>query len=130
MQTSTEHFFDIPSAYSSPTTLQGIFSSPEKNCTMLVTVGGMTYDVVMWGVDNQKPYKMKRAVENNSVMSQNKHFNVLTCYGRGLEYMDLSTRKDKKPQPTGEPDIMRFFMKNSMKTLFPQHYTLTFFIST
>lgn len=123
MQTSTEHFFDIPSAYSSPRTLQGIFSGQEKNSTMLVTVGGMAYDVVMWGFDNQKPYKMKRAVENNSVMSQNKHFNVLTCYGRGLEYMDLSTRKDKRPQPTGEPDITKFLMKNSMKRFFAEQAT-------
>lgn len=49
---------------------------------------------VPWGADNQFPYKIMEAVRNSVVMSQNKHFNSLTCYGSGLTVKHEN--KDKK----------------------------------
>lgn len=106
-----------------PDTVQGIFSSPEKDNYVPIEIGGNCYNVMQWGHDNQLPYQLMENVEKNSVMSQNKHFNVLTCYGRGLEYMDLATRGEKKPLPTTHPDIRKFLVKNNMKRFFAEQVT-------
>ena len=45
----------------------------------------------------------------DEVMSQNKLFNVITCYGAGLKYMDVDTR-----QPTTHPEIKRWLIHNSL----------------
>ena len=61
-------------------TVGSIFSSPEEDNIIYVKANdGNTYEVVAWGADNQLPYQLKEKVEKNSVMSQDKFFNVLTC---------------------------------------------------
>lgn len=84
---------------------------------------GNSYDIVRWGHDNQLPYKLKELVEKNSVLSQDKFFNVLTCYSRGLEYMDVSSRSEKVHVPTTDKDVCRFFLRNSMKRFFAEQIT-------
>lgn len=120
-----QYFFDIPHAESSgAVTAVSAFSSPEKNSIMTVTADdGNTYEVVAWGDDNQLPYQLKESVEKNSVLSQDKFFNVLTCYGRGLEYMDVATRGEKVPLPSGDEEVRRFFMRNNMKRFFAEQVT-------
>lgn len=115
--------FDLPSNRYTPETVQGIFSYPEKDNYMTLEINKHEYDIVRWGEDNQLPYKMMREVEKNSVMSQNKHFNVLTCYGRGLEYMDMNTRGEKKPLPTSDKTVCKFLIKNNMKKFFAEQVT-------
>lgn len=100
-----------------------VFSSPEKDSSFTVSVGNTSYDVIQWGTDNQLPYELKELVEKNSVMSQDKFFNVLTCYGRGLEYMDLSTRQEKKPLPSSDADVRKFFVRNNVKRFFAEQIT-------
>ena len=121
------YFFDIERADNVATTAvtaAGAFSSPEKDSIISVTADdGNTYDVVAWGDDNQLPYRLKEMVEHNSVMSQDKFFNVLTCYGRGLEYMDVATRSEKTPLPTGDEKVKRFFVRNNMKRFFAEQVT-------
>ena len=124
----TEQFyFDVarPSAVGTTAVTSGnIYSSPEEDSIITVQADdGNAYDVVAWGNDNQLPYQLKELVEKNSVMSQDKFFNVLTCYGRGLEYMDLATRKEKKPLPTSDKDVVRFLMRNNMKRFFAEQVT-------
>ena len=41
---------------------------------------------VLWGSDNQLPYNVINLIGSDEVMSANKHFNVLCCYGTGLRY--------------------------------------------
>ena len=88
--------------------------------TIPVQVGEKTYEVVSWGSDNQLPYKVRNLIEKNSVMAQNKFFNTLTCYGRGLEYMDASTVGDENPVPTRDPEIRKFILRNSLKRYFAE----------
>ena len=95
----------------------------EDNIIRVTGDDGNDYDVVGWGSDNQMPYQMKKAVENNTVMSQDKYFNVLTCYGQGLEYMDLDTRGEKNPLPTGDKEIKDFLLRNNMKRFFAEQVT-------
>ena len=105
-------------------TVGSIFSSPEEDNIVYVKANdGNTYEVVAWGADNQLPYQLKEKVEKNSVMSQDKFFNVLTCYGRGLEYMDVATRNEKNPLPTSDTEIKRFFIRNNMKRFFAEQVT-------
>lgn len=117
-----EHFyFNLAKASGSAAVTSGdIFSSPEKDCEMPVKVGSKTYTVIMWGSNNQLPYEIKDRIEKNSVMAQNKFFNTLTCYGRGLEYMDAATMSEKQPKPTGDHDIRLWLMRNQMKRLFAE----------
>ena len=68
---------------------------------------GMVY--VNFGEDNQLPFNIIKMIGIDEVMSQNKLFNVITCYGAGLKYMDVDTR-----QPTTHPEIKRGLIHNSL----------------
>ncbi|MBR1789502.1 MAG: hypothetical protein IJ762_10005 [Bacteroidaceae bacterium] len=104
-------------------TAENVYSSPEKDWEITLSVGKQQYKVVPWGADNNLPYQLKEAVEKNSVMSQDMFFNVLTCYGRGLEYMDLKTRSEKKPLPSSDHEVTRFLLRNSVKRFFAEQIT-------
>ena len=54
--------------------------------TQTIKVGYRNYQYVCFGADNELPYHIVGKVKRNLVMSQNKHFNVLTCYGQGIRY--------------------------------------------
>ena len=68
---------------------------------------GMAY--VNFGEDNQLPFNIIKMIGVDEVMSQNKLFNVITCYGAGLKYMDVDTK-----QPTTHPEIKRWLVRNSL----------------
>ena len=70
------------------------------------------YKYVPWGAFNCLPYHIIKEIGNDEIMSQNMYFNVLTCYGDGLRYTDLSTGQPA----TGE--IGRFMMSNSLNKFF------------
>lgn len=122
-----QYYFDIASTFNVATeaiTSGNVYSSPEKDSVISVKADdGKTYEVIAWGADNQLPYQLKEKVEKNSVMSQDKFFNVLTCYGRGLEYMDLATRGEKNPMVSADKDVRRFFMRNNLKRFFAEQIT-------
>ena len=116
--------FDVVRPRDEAVTAGNIFSSPEEDNILIVKgIDGNTYEAVGWGRDNQLPYELKEKIEKNSVMSQDKFFNVLTCYGRGLEYMDVATRSEKTPLPTSDKKISRFFVRNSLKRFFAEQVT-------
>lgn len=114
---------ELPAVYNEASTTVAEFNAPEKDSVLPVVVGSTTYNVIAWGADNQLPYRLKEMVERNSVMSQDKFFNVLTCYGRGLEYLDLATRSEKQPLPSADRDVRRFFIRNNMKRFFAEQIT-------
>ena len=114
------HFFDISRADDTKT---AVYSSYRDEPMPVKANDGNTYDVIPWGANNQLPYHLKEKVEQNSVLSQDKFFNLLTCYGRGVEYMDSSTRGSKKPMPTTDKEIRRFFLRNNLKRFFAEQIT-------
>lgn len=76
------------------------------------------YRYVPFGFDDQLPFEMIRLIGSDEIMSQNKYFNVLTCYGNGLRYTDVETGK-----PTTDPTIARWLMSNSINEFFMEQAT-------
>ena len=73
---------------------------------------------IPFGPDDQLPFEMIRLIGKDEIMSQNKFFNVLTCYGAGLKYNDTKTG-----QPTKDPEIRRWMLDNSLPELFLEQST-------
>lgn len=72
---------------------------------------------VPWGEDNKFPYHFIEAVRNNVVMSQNKFFNSLTCYGSGLTYKHRDQGKKLEVEVTDffkYNRISKYFMEQCM----------------
>ena len=80
----------------------------DKEPTQPVTVKGSSRGYVQWGYDNNLPQQIRDKVYDSDVMSPNMLFNVLTCYGRGVNY----TRKDGSP--IEEEEITTFFKRNRL----------------
>lgn len=90
----------------------------DEDVTFMSVPGREGRQYVCWGADDQLPYNVIKLVGKNQVMSQNKLFNVLTCYGAGLKYMDYQTKA-----PTRDPEIRRFIMQNSFPAFFLEQAT-------
>lgn len=86
--------------------------------TVTVKIRGREYEYVPFGHDNQLPYQLIKQIGESSVMSQNKLFNVLTCYGMGVQYMDVETGK-----PSKDKDIRLFQMHNNLPRFFLEQVT-------
>lgn len=75
-------------------------------------------EYVSFGTDNQLPFEIIKMIGRDEVMSQNKLFNVLTCYGAGQKYMDYETEK-----PTKDKDIKRWMLGNNLPTFMLEQAT-------
>lgn len=84
------------------------------------------YSYIPWGEDNERPYHIMGLIGKDEVMSQNKHFNILTCYGSGIIYRDIETE-----QKTKDKDIRMFMIRNSYPSFFLEQSTdMKFFFFT
>ena len=72
---------------------------------------------VPWGDDNDLPYKVLKKIRKDEVMSQNKLFNTLTCYGSGLRIR----REDDAP--VVDQEIKDFFKYNRTPRYFLEQAT-------
>lgn len=108
--------FDIPGSQFS-----AIISTVEDTTTIFASPGGRLlvrpvpgYEkelYVPFGTDNQLPFDLIRLVGGDEVTAQNKLFNVLTCYGAGLQMNDLATGK-----PTADPAVRQWVRRQNMPT--------------
>ena len=71
---------------------------------------------VNWGSDNKLPYRIMAMIGSDEVMSTNKQFNALTCYGSGLHYVDKLTEED-----TTDADVDEFAFSQNLPKLFMEH---------
>ena len=78
-----------------------------------LVIKGKEYQYVPFGSDDQLPYEIIDKVGENMVMSQNKLFNVLTCYGQGVRFFDPKTEKK-----TTDKEIKMFQFRNSLNRFF------------
>ena len=69
---------------------------------------GDKYRYVTFGGNDQLPFEMIRLIGADEIMSQNKLFNVLTCYGNGLRYNDPKTGA-----PTADAEVSRWMFQNT-----------------
>lgn len=76
------------------------------------------YKYIPFGDDNKRPFEVIDLIGGDEVMSQNKLFNVLTCYGSGLRYVDEATGK-----PTNDKEIKRWMLHNSLPSFFLEQST-------
>lgn len=106
--------FDIPQ-----TGFAAVMQEVEDTTSVFDTPGGSVnarpvpgYEgdlYVPFGADNQLPYDLIRLVGGDEVTSQNKLFNVLTCYGAGLQMNDIRTK-----QPTANPEVLSWMRRQCM----------------
>ncbi|MBR2607126.1 MAG: hypothetical protein IKC70_04275 [Bacteroidaceae bacterium] len=83
-----------------------------------IHIPGTPYKYIPFGADDQLPYNLIRQIGKDEIMSQNKFFNILTCYGNGLQYVDAQTDK-----PTKNAEIKSFMMRNSLAEFFLEQTT-------
>lgn len=78
-----------------------------------LTIGGKKYEYVPFGYNDQLPFNIIKKVGENMVMSQNKLFNVLTCYGQGIRFCPKATPSEKVME-----EVREFVFRNSLKRFF------------
>lgn len=88
------------------------------NLTVQRIPGTDSDSFVNWGDDNREPYDIMEKVAQDEVMSGNKLFNVLTCYGAGLRYCDLDTGAS-----TTDVEVRSFFNRNALSRFFLEQVT-------
>lgn len=71
-----------------------------------------------FGSDDMLPFHLMRTVCSDEVLSQNLFFNILTAYGSGLQYVGCESK-----EPSEDPDVRRFMLRNSMKEFFLEQCT-------
>ena len=86
-----------------------IFDEDGEDVSVITIPGAKKYRYVSFGPDDKLPFEIIRLIGVDKVMSQNKLFNVLTCYGAGQKYMDIATEK-----PTQDKEIKKWLLHNSI----------------
>lgn len=95
-----------------------IFDEDGDEIKAIEIPGNKKYKYIPFGSDNRLPFEMIRLIGLDEVMSQNKFFNVLTCYGAGQKYMDIRTGK-----PTQDKEIKNFIIHNSIPSFMLEQAT-------
>lgn len=83
-----------------------------------INVGGRAYKYVQWGCDDQLPYRLRREIMSNMVTAQCQQFNIVSCYGQGVRFVDRETKKD-----VADADILNFCLRNSLQEVFFEQAT-------
>ena len=83
-----------------------------------IRIGGRQYEYVPWGGDNQLPYHVQTLIGRNMVTSQCQQFNILTCYGQGLQFVDRGTGRRSVDQ-----DVRKFCLRNALHLQFWEQAT-------
>lgn len=107
--------------YASMETVQDsadVFDEDGEDISTTELPGAKKYRYVTWGSDNMLPFEIIKLIGIDEVMSQNKLFNVLTCYGAGQKYNDYETDK-----PTTNPDIKKWLLHNSIPSFMLEQAT-------
>jgi hypothetical protein len=72
---------------------------------------------VPWGEGNDLPYRILKKIRRDEVMSQNKLFNALTCYGSGIRI------RKRDETPVTDVEVTDFFRYNRMPRYFLEQTT-------
>lgn len=95
-----------------------VFDEDGEDVSSTTLPGAKGYKYVNWGADNRLPYELIRLIGVDEVMSQNKLFNVLTCYGAGQKYNDYDTGR-----PTVDKEIKKWMLHNSIPSFMLEQAT-------
>uniref|UniRef100_UPI004029908C hypothetical protein n=1 Tax=Prevotella sp. TaxID=59823 RepID=UPI004029908C len=83
-----------------------------------ITVNGVPYQYVPFGVDNMLPYKVKDTLLDNMITAQCQAYNIMTCYGQGIRFVNREDFKD-----TDNREILDFCLRNSLHECFLEQCT-------
>lgn len=75
-------------------------------------------EYVKWGADNKLPYNVIDLIARDEVMSANKNFNILCCYGSGIRFNDPKTG-----EPTTDSKVLDFVAANAIPRFFLEQST-------
>lgn len=75
-------------------------------------------EYIPFGADDRLPYELTDLIGGDEVTSENKLFNVLTCYGAGLRLNDTRTG-----QPATAPDVLDWVRRQSLPAYFLEQVT-------
>lgn len=98
-----------------------IFDDDDRPGAQLVRtmrVGGREYKYVQWGADDQLPYRIRKELMANMITAQCQQFNIVSCYGQGVRFVDRNSKKD-----VADPDILQFCLRNSLQEVFLEQAT-------
>lgn len=95
-----------------------VFDEDAMDSSGLPVPGYDTFRYVPFGPTDRVPFDLIKTAGSDEILSQNLFFNILACYGTGVEYMDLNTGK-----PTRDPEIRDFIVHNSLKELYLEQCT-------
>lgn len=87
----------------------GIYESMDDINTTFVRVGSRWYEYVDFGKDNLAPYRNQQLIEDNMVMSGCQLFNIQSCYGQGIHFLDRETG-----DMTEDKEIRSFCLHNAI----------------
>ena len=83
-----------------------------------IIVKGKPYKYVQWGVDDQLPYRVRKELMGNMVTAQCQQFNIVSCYGQGVRFVDRKTKSD-----VSDKEILDFCLRNSLQEVFLEQTT-------
>ena len=70
---------------------------PGSNLVRPITVGGKQYKYVQWGYDDLNKYNVI-----HMITAQCQQFNIVSCYGQGVRFVDRKTKQD-----VSDPDTIK-----------------------
>ena len=88
---------------------EGLYESMDDINTTFVRVGTRWYEYVDFGKDNLAPYRNQQLIEANMVMSGCQLFNIQSCYGQGIHFLDRETG-----EMTKDEEIRNFCLRNAI----------------
>ena len=83
-----------------------------------ITVKGKEYEYVLWGNDDQLPYKVMDRLNSSMITAQCQAFNILACYGQGVRFVDRKSKAD-----VNNKDILDFCLHTSLHSVFLKQST-------
>ena len=88
----------------------GVYGPDDEVVTRMVeTVDGKQYEYVQFSGSDDAPYENQKMVNANMVMSRCQSFNILTCYGQGIRFLDRETK-----EATEDSEIRDFCLRNAI----------------
>ena len=92
--------------------------TPGSHNVRQLTIHGREYSFVQWGTNDQLPYHVRKAIMSNMITAQCQQFNIVSCYGQGVRFVNRETRQD-----ITDKDIRDFCLRNSLQEVFLEQAT-------
>lgn len=110
-------FISIPTASTKIEDTTEIFSASIQTPKPKEVPGRKGEYYIPYGDDNKMPFEIIKKVAEDDVLSQNKLFNVLTCYGAGVDFYDAGTNKTTRVEAVNawkrRQNLPRFFLEQA-----------------